>query len=330
MMSKLACLVALIALVVLAACGDDEPTEAPADATSTRTTEAPTATPRPSPTPEPTATSEPTATPEPTVAPVPTATAAPQVPEQAAGTGAIMPLRLDDPLAIASEFSESELTCLAGVAEIGRLMEIFAAPEQASIEEQTKLLGCFEDETLLRLYFTGIMAGSGPLSVETSGCIRAGMEGVDLPALMLSGTAGDEEAAMIGGMSTLILAFMCLNEDEWQGAAASLGVAPEERETLQCVLDELGGPEAFAEILGAGDESSFLALFGAVMGCGVPMEGGAAPEDSMAGHTYASCDEAEKAGEQLVQGSDGGGRGFPQPTVPSARDGDGDGVVCER
>ena len=330
MMSKLACLVALIALVVLAACGDDEPTEAPADATSTRTTEAPTATPRPSPTPEPTATSEPTATPEPTVAPVPTATAAPQVPEQAAGTGAIMPLRLDDPLAIASEFSESELTCLAGVAEIGRLMEIFAAPEQASIEEQTKLLGCLEDETLLRIYLTGIMAGSGPLSVETSGCIRAGMEGVDLPALMLSGTAGDEEAAMIGGMSTLILAFMCLNEDEWQGAAASLGVAPEERETLQCVLDELGGPEAFAEILGAGDESSFLALFGAVMGCGVPMEGGAAPGDSMAGHAYASCDEAEKTGEQLVQGSEGGGRGFPQSMVPSARDGDGDGVVCER
>ena len=302
--------------MVLAACGDDEPTEAPAETQSSRTTEAPTATPRPSP------------TPEPTVAPAPTATPEPQVPEQAAGTGAITPLRLDDPLAIASEFSESELTCLAGVAEIGRLMEIFAAPEQASIEEQTKLLGCFEDETLLRLYLTGIMAGSGPLSVETSGCIRAGMEGVDLPALMLSGTAGDEEAAMIGGMSTLILAFMCLNEDEWQGAAASLGVAPEERETLQCVLDELGGPEAFAEILGAGDESSFLALFGAVMGCGVPME--LVPGESMTGHAYASCDEAEKAREQLVQGSEGGGRGFPQSMVPSARDGDGDGVVCER
>ena len=45
--------------------------------------------------------------------------------------------------------------------------------------------------------------------------------------------------------------------------------------------------------------------------------------------TYASCDEAEEAGEERVQGSNGPGRGFPKSKVPSARDGDGDGVVCE-
>ena len=46
--------------------------------------------------------------------------------------------------------------------------------------------------------------------------------------------------------------------------------------------------------------------------------------------TYASCDEAEAAGEPRVQGSSGSGRGFPAALVPSARDGDEDGVVCER
>ena len=46
--------------------------------------------------------------------------------------------------------------------------------------------------------------------------------------------------------------------------------------------------------------------------------------------TYASCEDAEAAGEPRVQGSNGPGRGFPQAKVPSARDGDGDGVVCER
>ena len=40
--------------------------------------------------------------------------------------------------------------------------------------------------------------------------------------------------------------------------------------------------------------------------------------------------EAEAAGESRVQGSAGGGKGFPKEMVPSARDGDGDGVVCER
>ena len=45
---------------------------------------------------------------------------------------------------------------------------------------------------------------------------------------------------------------------------------------------------------------------------------------------YASCDEAQEAGEPRVRGSRGAGRGFPAHLVPSAPDGDGDGVVCER
>ena len=42
--------------------------------------------------------------------------------------------------------------------------------------------------------------------------------------------------------------------------------------------------------------------------------------------TYASCEEAEEAGEPRVRGNSGEGRGFPVAMVPSARDG----VVCER
>ena len=47
------------------------------------------------------------------------------------------------------------------------------------------------------------------------------------------------------------------------------------------------------------------------------------------GTVYGSCDEAEAAGEERMQGSQGGGQGYPKAMVPSARDGDGDGVVCE-
>ena len=46
--------------------------------------------------------------------------------------------------------------------------------------------------------------------------------------------------------------------------------------------------------------------------------------------TYPSCDAAAAAGEPRVQGSNGPGRGFPAHKVPSARDGDKDGVVCEK
>ena len=57
----------------------------------------------------------------------------------------------------------------------------------------------------------------------------------------------------------------------------------------------------------------------------------ASPSPSpVSGKTYASCDEAQEAGEERVLGSKGKGRGFPAAKAPSARDGDGDGVVCER
>ena len=46
--------------------------------------------------------------------------------------------------------------------------------------------------------------------------------------------------------------------------------------------------------------------------------------------SYDSCDAAEADGEPRVPGTNGSGRGFPKDKVPSARDGDGDGVVCER
>ena len=261
LITKLSFIVAAVALVALLACGS-EPTPTP------------TATPTPVPTPTPTATPTPVPTPIPTATPIPTPTPTVQAPEPVTDSGGIAPLPLDDPMAIASELSESELGCLAGVADVGSLMQIFAAPELASPEEQAQVIGCLGDETLLRMFLTGILAGSGPLSVETSQCIRTGMKGVDLAAVMLAGTTGDEQAAMAGSMSAFILTLMCLNEDEWQGAAVSLGAAPEERENLQCVLDEMGGPEGFAETLAAGDEASFFALFGAIATCGLQFESG--------------------------------------------------------
>ena len=54
------------------------------------------------------------------------------------------------------------------------------------------------------------------------------------------------------------------------------------------------------------------------------------PEPRENTSVYDSCEEAVEAGESRVQGSVGAGRGFPKEMVPSTRDGDGDGVVCER
>ena len=45
---------------------------------------------------------------------------------------------------------------------------------------------------------------------------------------------------------------------------------------------------------------------------------------------YSSCEAAQAAGERRIRGTKGDGRGFLARMVPSARDGDGDGVVCEK
>ena len=72
---------------------------------------------------------------------------------------------------------------------------------------------------------------------------------------------------------------------------------------------------------------------------GAPAQGGqppgatntpAPPTATPAVKQYDSCDAAQAAGETRIQGVKGPGRGFPKWMVPSARDGDGDGVVCEK
>jgi hypothetical protein len=80
---------------------------------------------------------------------------------------------------------------------------------------------------------------------------------------------------MIGSMSAMFLTMACLSDEEFTAAAPALGMSPDDRESLNCVMEQLGGPEGIAETLGAGDESSFMALFGAAMGCGLQMQGAA-------------------------------------------------------
>ena len=52
--------------------------------------------------------------------------------------------------------------------------------------------------------------------------------------------------------------------------------------------------------------------------------------DIIDSEVYESCEAAESANAKFIQGDVGSGIGFPQSVVPSARDGDGDDVVCEK
>ena len=332
-MSKLLYFAVLLTLVGLLACGGEDATKAPVDTPAPQPTVAPasaagpkatleptaspgltaapvptatlepTASPEPTAAPVPTATLEPTASPEPTAAPVPTATTAPEPAENGSESesGRIAPLPLDDPEAIAAELSDSELGCLAGTADIDRLLQIFASPEVATMEEQTQFIGCLEDETLTRLFLTGLIGDSGPLSEETSTCIRTGMEVVDLRSVMLAGTGGDAGASMAGSMSALFLTVSCLNEEEFAATGPSLGMSLEDRDSLQCVMETLGGPEGMAALIGSQDEAAFVGIFGAAAECGMEGMGGNGPGPGSGGMAPFPSDDPEAIAAELAK-----------------------------
>ena len=259
---------ALIILLILIACSDPaptavvEPTAAPQPQASTPPTE-PTATSAP----------QPTETPTTVPTPQPAETATPAPPQDQSSAGRLTPLVLDDPEAVASQLSNEELACLAGVADVARLLTIFNDPGMATAEEQVELIDCLQDETLTRMFLTGFIQDTGALSTETSACVRTGFREIDLRSVMLAGLHGDPGTAMSGGMAAFFLTLACLNQEEWDAAAPAMDMAPDDREGMQCLLAEMGGPEGMAAALGTEDQSGFMALFAAAAGCGLEMGG---------------------------------------------------------
>ena len=197
---------------------------------------------------------------EPVPGPGPTADGVP-----AAGSEIIAPLDLNSPEALASELSDSELTCLAGVADVERLLEVIETPEFASPREQTQLADCLEEETLLRIFLSELTQDYGPLSTESSGCIRTGMEGIDVGGVLLGGSTGDEESVTADSTTAVFLTMSCLIEKEWEALAPVFGMDAVSWEAMQCLSDQLGGPHETASTMAADDEYASSILYAAAM-----------------------------------------------------------------
>ena len=142
------------------------------------------------------------------------------------------------------------------------------APDLATDEEAASLIGCMEDETLLRFFLSAILQATGPLSAESSGCVREVFADVDLAAPMIASVSDPDAGAglMAGFFSTLV----CLNEAEFQAAGPALELGNIDQQGVQCLFDELGGAEGLTALMdpAAGPP---LALFGAVMTCNLEL-----------------------------------------------------------
>ena len=224
-------------------------------------------TPAPEEVPTPIQVSSGTAAPASTDAPV--STLAPTERPTAAPPAVLAPLQALDISALLSELSANELACIGD--DAGKLVRSLAGPGQASGEEQAKLIGCLEDETVARIFLAGFAPGPGPLSLETSDCVRAGFAVIDPREVMTAGIEGDPGRAMAGSMAALSVTIACLNDQEWEATASQVGMGPSEREGMRCLLAQLSGPGEMAEAMIAAGEGDFTDLSRAGAECGLDM-----------------------------------------------------------
>ena len=256
----------LILMATLAACSGPIP-----DPIATST---PTATATPTATPAPTATANPTAAPTetPTISPVPEEPTPTQTPD-----GRLAPVRLQDSESLQSALSNAELACIGDDPET--LNRSLTGQGPASREEQARLIGCLNDETLARLFLAGFVPGPGPLSTESSECVRAAFDVINPREVMTAGLEGNPGMAMASSMAALSVTMACLNDEEWDQAAPAVGISEEERAGAQCLMAGLGGPRQMAEAMQAAGEGDFtkLAEAGAVCGLNIAPASGQAP-----------------------------------------------------
>ena len=200
-------------------------------------------------------------------------------PETLPPGGVITPLNLVDSEAALSRLSKPEISCLEQAAGPGRLHEILRDVRVPVPEDEAWIVACLGDETLTGVFLAMLLGDPGPLSQETSACLRTGLEWVDLRELMTEGIRGREQDDRAGAifLSGYFTAAACLNQEEWDATAADLGLNPGDQETFQCFLEALGGPEALAAALEGTDEAGSVSLYPAMLGCGMDFEGTSEP-----------------------------------------------------
>ena len=184
------------------------------------------------------------------------------------------PAGMDGTGSLISQLSDNEQSCLSENGDPQQLLTLINSPELASPEERKVLAECLENETLLNIFLKGFTDQAGPLSSDTSACIGAGFQNLDLSAMMLtSPEEPEEEAGVVQVMAGLMIVLACLDEPEWQAASQRIGLAPDGREALQCVMNLLGGPEGIVASLESKEGEPPIAFLNAATECGLTMMG---------------------------------------------------------
>ena len=190
--------------------------------------------------------------------------------EKAGASGGIVPLSLGDPDALMSQVTPEELGCLLEGADIARLVELQEDPSLATPEETEKAIACLGDESALRAFMTELIGLTGPLSEDTSDCLRAGFGTFDVRSVMLARQVAEgRQEYRVGSASAFMLTLSCLNEEEWGLYVSPAIMDQDDRGKLQCVVDSLGGPAELGAVLQSVEGGGSETLLKAAADCGL-------------------------------------------------------------
>ena len=164
--------------------------------------------------------------------------------------------------------SDAELDCIG---EPDRLVGALAGLGTPSPDALAEIFGCLEDETLTRLFLASFVPVTAPLSPQSSQCVRAAFDVINPREVMTAGLEGDPGAAMAGSMAALTVTIACLNDEEWEAAAQEMGMRPEERAGMQCLMNAVGGPREMATAMRAAQEGDLTDLTKVGAECGLDM-----------------------------------------------------------
>ena len=283
-----AAIFSLVVLATLTGCSDPAPTQDPTNSSGPTTAPSPVA-------PAPMQTETPQGIPTETTVPgaatpaLPSNTQAPEgteappratsEPETLPPGDVITPLNLNDSEAALSRLSKPEISCLEQAAGPGRLHQILRGVRVPVPDEEAWIVACLGDETLFGVFVAMLIGDPGPLSQDTSTCLRTGLEWVDLRELMTEDTRerGQDDRAGAVFLSGYFTAAACLNQEEWDAAATDLGLNPGDQETFRCFIEAVGGPETLATALEGTDDDRSVDLNRARLGCGLFFEGTSEP-----------------------------------------------------
>ena len=88
---------------------------------------------------------------------------------------------------------------------------------------------------------------------------------------MTAGIEGNPGRAMAGSMTALSVTVACLTDQEWEKTAPMLGMSPDERAGMQCLMEALGGPGQMVAAMTAAQEGEFAELASAGAECRLEM-----------------------------------------------------------